>query len=361
MPRKSSIGVGVIGCGEIAQLMHLPYLRELRAFHIAALCDISPGTVAAVGANYSVEARYSDYQALLADPGVEAVVICTYDHGEVLADAIQAGKHLIVEKPLAFTPEEARPLVQEAEKRGLVALVGYMKFYDPGYELGLERIAAIGRPKSIHVHDFAGRFDRYGKLYTHAKIADVPEAVLVAGRDAVARRVEAALGPEHAGYRDLYLLLLGLSSHDLGVMRGAFGSPSSVVFARETGPNQLLAVLDYDGVPCLFDMALARYEWWDEWIHVHGEREEVRIAFQNPYVRHATAVVTVRDALGEAPSERLIRSAPDTAFRRQWMHFADCIGTGAKPRTPLAGGLADLDLALAIIKAMPRRPVAPAD
>ena len=36
-----------------------------------------------------------------------------------------------------------------------------MKLYDPGYEIGLERIAAIGKPKSIHVHDFAGRFDRY--------------------------------------------------------------------------------------------------------------------------------------------------------------------------------------------------------
>lgn len=359
MPRESSIGVGVIGCGEIAQLMHLPYLWELPAFHIAALCDLSPGTVAAVGASYGVEARYTDHRALLADPGVEAVVICTYDHGEVLADAIRAGKHLIVEKPLAFTPDEARPLVQEAERRRLAALVGYMKFYDPGYELGLERIAAIGRPKSIHVHDFAGRFDRYGKLYTQARVADVPEAVIAAGRDAVRRRVEAALGPEHAGYRDLYLLLLGLSSHDLGVMRGAFGTPSSVVFARETAPNQLLAILDYDGVPCFFDMALAQYEWWDEWIHVHGEREEVRIAFQNPYVRHASAVVTVREALGEAPTERVIRAAPDTAFRREWMHFADCIATGAKPRTPLAGGLADLDLALAIVKAMPPKRAVP--
>jgi hypothetical protein len=126
----------------------------------------------------------------------------------------------------------------------------------------LERIAAIGRPKSIHVHDFAGRFDRYGQLYTQTRITDVPADVLTAGRDAVARRVEAALGADHAGYRDLYFLLLGLSSHDLAIMRGAFGTPNRVVHAQQTGPNQLLAVLDYGGVPCLFDMALAQYEWW---------------------------------------------------------------------------------------------------
>jgi predicted dehydrogenase len=359
--KQESIGVGVIGCGEIAQLMHLPYLFELPAFRIAALCDVSRGTLDAVGATYGVDARYADHRALLADASVDAVVISTYDHGPVLADVIAAGKHVIVEKPLAFTPDEARPLVAEAERRGIVALVGYMKFYDPGYEIGLERIAAIGRPKSIHVHDFAGRFDRYGKLYTQAKIADVAEAVVAAGRKSMAGRVETALRPDHAGYRDLYLALLGLGSHDLAVMRGAFGPSGKVAFARETGRNQLVAVLDYDGVPCLFDMAFAQYEWWDEWMHVHGEREEVRITFQNPYVRHATALVTVREPIDGAMSERVIRGAPDTAFRRQWQHFADCIRGSAKPRTPLAGGVADLDLAVAIIKAMPPKPAASGD
>ncbi|AEH90366.1 Gfo/Idh/MocA family oxidoreductase [Mesorhizobium opportunistum] len=347
------IGVGVIGCGEIAQLMHLPYLMELPAFRIAALCDISRGTVDKVGEHYGVAGRYTDHRALLADPNVDAVVICTYDHGEMVADAIRAGKHLIVEKPLAFTPQEARPLVEQAERSGLVALVGYMKFYDPGYETGLERIAAIGRPKSIHIHDFAGRFDRYGKLYTQTRITDVPADVLTAGRGAVARRVEAALGVDHAGYRDLYLVLLSLASHDLAVMRGAFGTPDRVVHAQQTGPNQLLAVLDYDDVPCLFDMALAQYEWWDEWIHVHGERDEVRIEFQNPYFRNASATVRLREATGETASERTIPGFPDTSFRREWQHFADCILSGATPRTPLSGGLTDLDLAVRMIQAMP--------
>jgi predicted dehydrogenase len=138
-------------------------------------------------------------------------------------------------------------------------------------------------------------------------------------------------------------------------MRGAFGTPGAVIFARQTGPDQLLAVLDFDGVPCLFDMALAAYDWWDEWLHVHGEREEVRIAFQNPYIRHATATVTVRAPGAGETSEQVIRGAPDTAFRRELMHFADCIAGGTRPRTPLRGGLADLDLAVAIIKAMPPR------
>ncbi|MER8445500.1 hypothetical protein NKH52_20135 [Mesorhizobium sp. M1066] len=59
------------------------------------------------------------------------------------------------------------------------------------------------------------------------------------------------------------------------------------------------------------------------------------------------------EAAGETASERVIPGAPDTSFRREWLHFADCILAGVKPRTPLSGGLADLDLAVRIIQAMP--------
>jgi predicted dehydrogenase len=352
-----TIGIGVIGCGEIAQLMHLPHIRELPAFRVAALCDVSPGTLAAVGAQYGVDRLHADHRDLLAEPDVDAVVICTYDHGAIAADAIAAGKHLIVEKPLAFTPAEARPLVEAAERSGLVAMVGYMKLYDPGYEAGVERIGRIGRPKSIHVHDFAGRFDRYQQLYTFHRIADIPAELLASGRSAVAGRIDAALGQDHAGYRDLYTMLLMLGSHDLAVLRGAFGSPERVAFASAVGPAQLLAVLDYpDGVPCILDIGVARYEWWDEFIHVHGEEDEIHITFQNPYWKHASARVEVRMAEDGGPSARFLPGLPDTSFRREWQHFADCILNGAAPRTPLAGGLADLDLAVAIIRAMPPRP-----
>ena len=352
------IGVGVIGCGEIAQLMHLPYLDELPAFRIAALCDISPTVLGKLGAQYGVEALYDDYRALLADPAVDAVAICTYDHGPIVEAALAAGKHVLVEKPLAFTPEEARPLVEKAEASGLVAMVGYMKLYDPGYEIGLKKIAAIGKPRSIQIHDFAGRFDRYGALYTQHRASDVPADVMATARAAAAASIEASLGPDHAGYRDLYLMLLMLGSHDLAVLRGAFGSDGKVMHARPVGDDQLLAILEFPGgVPCILDIGVARYEWWDEFLHVHGNTDEVRIAFQNPYWRHASAIVTIKEEAEGGESERVIPGVPDTSFRREWKHFADCVLKGATPRTPLSGGLADLDLAVAIIKAMPARPL----
>jgi predicted dehydrogenase len=353
-----TIGVGVIGCGEIAQLMHLPFLHELPEFRIAGLCDLSEGVLKALGDQYGVASRTTNYRRLLDDPAVEAVVISTYDHADVVAAAIAAGKHVLVEKPLAFTATEAAPLVAAAAASGLVAMVGYMKLYDPGYEAGLEHIRRIGKPWAIHVHDFAGRFDRYPALYTQHRAKDVPEAALAAGRADAERRIEAMLGPTHAGHRDLYLMLLMLGSHDLAVLRGAFGLPDRVAYARAVSPAQLLAVLDYpDGVPCTLEVGFGTsYEWWDEWLVVYGVADEVRIEFANPYIRYAPATVRLREAAGEGPSERVVHAAQDTAFRREWMHFAACIRDGTTPRTPLSGGLADLELAEAIIKAMPASP-----
>lgn len=354
------IGVGVIGCGEIAQLMHLPFIHELPELRIAALCDISPGTVEALGAHYAVASRTTDYRALLADPAVDAVVVCTYDHAEIVAAALAAGKHVLVEKPLAFTPEEARPLVAQAAASGLVAMVGYMKLFDPGYEAGLARIAAMGTPRAVRVHDFAGRFDRYGALYDQIRVDDVAPARLAAGRAAVAARIDAALGADHAGYRDLYLMLLQLGSHDLAVLRGAFGTPLRVSYAQPVGAMHLLAVLELPGgTPCVLEIGVgASYEWWDEYLSVHGDTQELRIEFPNPYVRYAPTVLRLREASDGSAAERVVPVSNDSAFRREWQHFAACIRTGAAPRTPLADGLRDLELAMSIIAAMPPRPTA---
>jgi len=355
---KRKIGVGVVGCGEIAQLMHLPIIKELPQLEIAALCDLSRQVVDSLGEAYGVAGRYTDHHDLINDPAVDVVVICTYDHGPIIEDVIAAGKHFTVEKPLAFTAEEAAPLIEKATAKGVLGLVGYMKLYDPGYVLGIERMASIEALKQIHVHNFAGRFDRYQSLYTQVRGSDVDPASLAAGRALADARIEASLGPDHAGYRDTYLMLLMLGSHNLAVLRGAFGVAESVEYAKAVDPNHIFALLNFaNGVPCVFEVSFgAQYEWWDEWIAAYGKHDEVRVDFQNPYIRNTAATVTIREPRGNGPSEVVIPGKPDTAFRQQWLHFIDCIENGTAPRTSLQGGLEDLKLAQAIIQALPPRP-----
>ena len=349
------IRVAVIGCGEIAQLMHLPLLHELDEFRIAALCDLSPATIDHLGDRYCVPFRTTDYHELVGSDGIDAVAVCTYDHAPVVAAAIAAGKHVLIEKPLSFTPAEARPLVEAAQAAGVTALVGYMKLYDPAVERAARITAAMNGLRALHLHNFAGRFDRYGDLYTQFRGDDVPEATVTGARAEVEDRIADALGPSHGGYSDLYTLLLMLGSHDLAVLRAVCGPPERVAYAYARGDDQLHVSLEYPGgVPCTFELGVGTsYEWWDEWLAVYGAEEQLRVEFPNPYVRYASTVLRRREADEGSAAERVVQVSHESPFRREWLHFADCINGMAEPRTPLADAAGDLDLACDMIRALP--------
>ena len=75
------VKVGLIGCGSIAQVMHLPYLRELNdRFEIAALCDLSEGLLRVLGQDYGVHHTYTDYRAMLEHAALDAVMVLSLHH-----------------------------------------------------------------------------------------------------------------------------------------------------------------------------------------------------------------------------------------------------------------------------------------
>ncbi|HKO24222.1 MAG TPA: Gfo/Idh/MocA family oxidoreductase, partial [Chloroflexota bacterium] len=150
------VKVGVIGCGEIAQWMHLPFLTELPGFRVTAVCDISPRVVEHVGERFGVERRFTDVQALLEHGDVEAVVIATPIHSDPAIAAAKAGKHVLVEKPMAFNLAEAEAMVDAAEQAGVTLMVAYMKRYDPGYRYGRRLMQQMQDVRLIRVHDLNG-------------------------------------------------------------------------------------------------------------------------------------------------------------------------------------------------------------
>src|SRR5438445_13622961 len=96
--------VGVIGCGLIAQVMHLHYLRELSdRFEIAAVCDLSPGTARAVARAYGVERHLTDWRELVASDLDAVMVLTSASHAPPAIAAARRGLHVFVEQPLCFT------------------------------------------------------------------------------------------------------------------------------------------------------------------------------------------------------------------------------------------------------------------
>lgn len=118
--------VGIIGCGAIAQHLHVPDIFVCGLADIVAFCDIIPAKAKALADQYGKNAKlYTDYRALLRDKAVQAVAIClpNYLHGPVAIAAAKAGKDAIVEKPMATSLAEAQKMIDAAKRAGTKLLV----------------------------------------------------------------------------------------------------------------------------------------------------------------------------------------------------------------------------------------------
>lgn len=125
------IVTGIIGTGFIGPA-HIEALRRLGKVNIKALADVDEATAAKKTAELSIPVYYGDYRQLLADRQIQAVHICTpnFLHYIMAKEALLAGKHVVCEKPLAVTSEEAKELVSIAKDKGLANAVGFnLRFY----------------------------------------------------------------------------------------------------------------------------------------------------------------------------------------------------------------------------------------
>lgn len=126
--------VGILGCGPIAQFAHLDACRKARNAELYALCDVADDLLTRMAAIHQPQKIYHSYQEFLADPQLEAVILATADqyHVPLCRQAIAAGKHVLVEKPLGVTVEECEVLRAELERTKLVFQVGNNRRFDPG-------------------------------------------------------------------------------------------------------------------------------------------------------------------------------------------------------------------------------------
>ena len=110
-----TIKIGIIGTGVIAQL-HVKAYKKMSEAKVAAICDLNESVVHTKSKAWGVNKFYTDYNALLADPNIDAVEILTpqQTHKEIAVAALKAGKHVSVQKPMAVTMAEADEMVLAA-------------------------------------------------------------------------------------------------------------------------------------------------------------------------------------------------------------------------------------------------------
>ena len=131
---KRLLRVGVLGCGPIAQFAHFDACRKARNAELYAICDVAEDLVTRMAAIHQPRRTFLRFEEMLADPELDAVIVATSDpfHVALSQQALAAGKHVLVEKPLGVNVEECEALRTQALAADRVLQVGNMKRFDPG-------------------------------------------------------------------------------------------------------------------------------------------------------------------------------------------------------------------------------------
>jgi len=120
------VKVGIIGCGSIAQHRHLPEYKMNKEVEIVAVCDINEQRAIEVAEQYGAKA-YINYEELLTSGTVDAVSVCTpnYLHAPISIGALKSGVHVLCEKPMATSKEEAQAMIQASKESGKKLMIGH--------------------------------------------------------------------------------------------------------------------------------------------------------------------------------------------------------------------------------------------
>ncbi|WP_040978786.1 Gfo/Idh/MocA family protein [Oceanobacillus jeddahense] len=147
-----SLKIAVIGCGSIAKHRHLPEYAANDQVKITAVCDIVQERAEAAAEKYQAKA-YTDYKTLLQEENIDAVSVClpNYLHAPVSVDALNAGKHVLCEKPMATSTEEADQMIEAAEQNGKKLMIGHNQRFVSSHQKARELIASgtIGKVYSF--------------------------------------------------------------------------------------------------------------------------------------------------------------------------------------------------------------------
>jgi predicted dehydrogenase len=346
--------VGVVGCGLIAQVMHLPYLAQLRdRFEIAALCDISADVLAACAQRYGVERTFTRWEDLIEEPLDAVLVLTPGSHAPIAIAAAQAGRHVFCEKPLCLSVPEGRELLAAAERAGVCLMVGTMKRYDPAYERVVELVGGLEDLRLVRVTTLESPLAPYVAHYGISTGGDVSEELVRALTDEDDARVREALGDldddTHKTYR---WVLLDCLVHELNTLRGVLGEPERVNHAS-LSPTCVSINLEFEAAPChLSWVDLPGIAHYRQEFAFYAPLRRVTLALPSPFLQSMPSEVIVEDGEpGGFPASRTVEiSGYEEAFKRELVEFSDCIRSGREPRTPGLDGLRDVALCEAIVR-----------
>jgi len=323
------LGIGVLGAGPISQAAHFEACRKAENAELYAICDVAEDLLERVTAIHAPRKVYGDYDAMLADPDVDAVIVAVADqfHVPMALKALEAGKHVLVEKPMGVCVEECEELRVAAGASGLVVQVGTEKRFDEGIAFARDFIRGeMGQMLALKAW-YCDSTHRYA-------MTDAVQPVIEAS--------ERARKPEGDPKADLgRYYVLGHASHLLDTARFLGGEIESVRtrLVEKFGAYCWFSEVEFaDGSVGHLDLTIKVRMDWHEGFQVYGEHGSVIGKTYNPWYYKSSDVecFSERDGRYHRPL-----GADGHFFRRQVEGFSASILDG----TPMRGANADDGLA----------------
>lgn len=301
------LGVAVIGAGFWGR-NHARVLKELEETELLAVCDISPEKAEKAASQFGAK-PYTNPRKMLTRKDIEAVTICTWSTNlaKEALNALNHGKHVLVEKPMAPNAQQAKKLIEKAEKEGLHLTVGFLMRFIPG----MQHIKKAVEDKSI------------GNLVcaTAKRVSEWPERIGDIG------------------------VVKDTAIHDIDVMRYIFGEEPTTVYAK-TGNLRRKDFEDYAHIMLTFEGGRSAFI-ESNWLTPYKTRTLVvtgsKAIMKLDYI---TQELTIEDAK-ETTQPRYPWQEP---LKLEIQHFVNCILKKEKPLITGEDGLKALQIAEAALK-----------
>ena len=329
-----SIRIGVLGCGPIAQAAHLEGVRRAHNAELYAICDVATDLRERMFTVHQPRKQYDRYEDLLGDQDVDAVIVATADafHVPAASQAIKAGKHVLVEKPLSSQLEECLELQKLVRKTGLHLQVGHMKRFDPGIQFARQFIEeSIGELLALKAW-YCDSTNRYTLTDNVQPIIMRSSASKKPGADPKANKGRYFMLAHGSHLIDTAMFLGGRIEAVRGRRLEKFGAYSwfvEVAFAS--------------GALGHLDLTVAVRMDWHEGFQIYGEFGSVIGKTYNPWLFKSSDVECFFER--ERVYQRPI-ATDGHVYRRQIEAFADSILTG----TSITG--TSIDEGIEVVRAM---------
>jgi predicted dehydrogenase len=351
---ETRLKVGVVGAGIIAQVMHLNYLRELSdKFEVVALCDIAAENSKNSAAAFGIARTFTDWRELLKEPIDVVFILTSGTHAPIAIAAAEAGKHVLVEKPMCFSVEEGKAMDKAAKESGVTLMVAYPKRYDPAFIRFQEEIESVRDPRLFRVTTFESPFLPYVRHYSLAPVTTPSTDAATKWRVETDKSITKAIGTQNEFLRKTYhLVLLDTLVHEINTVRASLGEPDVLEYV-DINESSMNVFFRFNGVPVIISwMDLPGITKYGMEFAYFGPEKRVTLTFPSPFLRSAPTMLDIEG--GEVGTPRSWKTEEvtsyESAFKQELIELYGCIVEKRKPRTTATDAIHDLAICQNIIK-----------